>query len=155
MGQERPPKLKLFFQVFVGARSISWGHWYPLFRTSDDSAHEFQSRSIFACTLVACAQWSPKSSLVAGVRCVETPMLWKPPRGIWVQFSVCGSPYGVSVHRDAVLRNTYASMEYPHTSSWNCHRNCSHNCSQNTCHNLVTSVHGSLNIAMARHNLWW
>ena len=31
-------------QVFVGPRSILRSHWYPLCRTSNDSAQEFQSK---------------------------------------------------------------------------------------------------------------
>ena len=43
-----------FFEVFVGPMSILWGYRYPLFRTSDDSSHEFQSRggSIVTCALL-------------------------------------------------------------------------------------------------------
>ena len=45
-----------FLKVFVGPRSILWGHWYPLFRTSDDSAHGFQSQGGFiACVLLLLA----------------------------------------------------------------------------------------------------
>ena len=52
--------LKFFFQkVFIAPRSISWGHWYPLFPTSDDSAHEFQSQGgsivTHALLLLACS----------------------------------------------------------------------------------------------------
>ena len=36
--------VKKKIKVFVEPRYILWGHWYSLFRTSDDSAHEFQSR---------------------------------------------------------------------------------------------------------------
>ena len=42
--------MDLFF--FVGPRFILWGHWYPRFRTSDDSVHEFQSQGGF---IVTCA----------------------------------------------------------------------------------------------------
>ena len=43
-----------------------WGHWYPLFRTSDDSAaHGFQSQSgfIVGCTLLLLVCYDPKSHL--------------------------------------------------------------------------------------------
>ena len=41
----------LFFKVFVGPRSILWGNWYPLFRSSDDSDHEFQSQGVLILVL--------------------------------------------------------------------------------------------------------
>ena len=45
-------KVGFFYRVFVGPSSILWGHWYPLFRTSDDPSHEFQSQDGF---IVTCA----------------------------------------------------------------------------------------------------
>ena len=33
-----------FFKVYIGPRSILWCPWYPLFWTSDNSAHGFQAR---------------------------------------------------------------------------------------------------------------
>ena len=55
----------LFFQVFVGPRSILCGHWYPLFGTSDDSAHEFQSQGgfIISCALLSFVQNNSQSHL--------------------------------------------------------------------------------------------
>ena len=40
-----------------------WGHWYPLFRALDDSAHEFKSQggSIITCTLLLLALNDPQS----------------------------------------------------------------------------------------------
>ena len=57
----------LFKKVLVGPRSILWGYWYPLFRTSDDSTYEFQSQGglIVTCSFVTCMQCSPESSLDA------------------------------------------------------------------------------------------
>ena len=44
----------LFLSVFVGLRLILWGHWYPLFRTSDDSAaHGFQNQGGIIIALVS------------------------------------------------------------------------------------------------------
>ena len=43
-----------------------WGHWYPLFQTSDDfAAHEFQSQdgSIIACALLLFACNDPQIHL--------------------------------------------------------------------------------------------
>ena len=42
-----------------------WGHWYPLFWTSDDSTHEFQSQggSIIACALLSLGPNDPQSHL--------------------------------------------------------------------------------------------
>ena len=44
---------KLSFLGFGGSRSISWEEWYPLFQTSDDSAHGFQTQGelIIVCAL--------------------------------------------------------------------------------------------------------
>ena len=42
--------------------SSLWGHWYPLFRTLDDSAHRFQSQGGSIITPVP----SPVPSLVTG-----------------------------------------------------------------------------------------
>ena len=52
-------------KVFVGPRSILWGHWCPLFQTSDDSAHEFQSQggSVIACALLSLVCNDPQSHL--------------------------------------------------------------------------------------------
>ena len=52
-------------KVFVGPWSILWGHWYPLFRTSDDSAHGFQSQggSIITCILLSLVCNVPQSHL--------------------------------------------------------------------------------------------
>ena len=54
-----------FKKVSVGPRSILWGHWYPLFPLSDDSAHGFQSQGDFFVTypllLLACND--PQSSI--------------------------------------------------------------------------------------------
>ena len=36
-----------FFGIFVGPRSFLWSHWHLLFRTSDDSTHEFLSQGGF------------------------------------------------------------------------------------------------------------
>ena len=55
-----------FFKiVFVGWMSILWGHLYLLFRTSDNSALEFQSqdRLIITCTLFSLAYNVPQSHL--------------------------------------------------------------------------------------------
>ena len=54
-----------FFEVFVGPRSFWWGHWYPLFRTSDDSAHEFQSQggSVVTYALLSLVCNNPQSHL--------------------------------------------------------------------------------------------
>ena len=42
-----------------------WGHWYPLFQTSDESAHEFQIQggSVVACALLSLACNDSKSHL--------------------------------------------------------------------------------------------
>ena len=42
-----------------------WGHWYPLFQTSDYSAHEFQSQggSVIACALLSLVCNNPQSHL--------------------------------------------------------------------------------------------
>ena len=36
--------LPKIFKVFVGPRSILWGHWYPLFWTWDDLPMGFKAR---------------------------------------------------------------------------------------------------------------
>ena len=55
----------LFLKVFVGPWSILWGHLCPLFWTSDDSAHEFQSQggSVITCALLLLACNNPQSHL--------------------------------------------------------------------------------------------
>ena len=57
--------IKFFFKVFVGPTSILWHHWYPLFWTSDDSAHEFQRQGefIITCTLLLLVCNVPQSHL--------------------------------------------------------------------------------------------
>ena len=57
--------LKFFFRVFVRPKSILWGHWYPLFRTSADFAHEFQSqgRSSVTCAVLSLELNDPQSHL--------------------------------------------------------------------------------------------
>ena len=49
---------RLFKKVFVGPRSILWGHWYPLFGTSDDCPLASKPGSIHhcLCSFVACGQ---------------------------------------------------------------------------------------------------
>ena len=58
-------KLFFFFLNFVGPRSILWGKWYPLLRTSDDSVHGFQSQGglIIVCALLALVCCYPQSHL--------------------------------------------------------------------------------------------
>ena len=53
----------IFFKVFIGPMSILWGHWYPLFRTSDDSAQGFQSQDGLSdtCDLLSLAHYNPQS----------------------------------------------------------------------------------------------
>ena len=56
--------LKLFEKLFVGPRSILWGHRYRVFQTSADSAaHEFQSHggSIVACALLLLVHNDPQN----------------------------------------------------------------------------------------------
>ena len=55
----------VFFKVFVGPRSILRGQWYPLFQTSDYSAHEFQSQGgpVITCALLSLACNGPQSHL--------------------------------------------------------------------------------------------
>ena len=57
---------KIFFlKVFVGLSCILWGDWYPLFCTSDDSAHGFQSQGgfIITCALLLLVHKDPQSHL--------------------------------------------------------------------------------------------
>ena len=54
-----------FLKFFVGPRSISQGHWYPLFRISDDTAHRFENQGglIFAYALLSLTHDNPQSHL--------------------------------------------------------------------------------------------
>ena len=43
-----------FFKIFVGPRSILWGHWLPLFWTSCDPPYGFQSQGSSLASTLTC-----------------------------------------------------------------------------------------------------
>ena len=55
----------LLHNFFVGLRSILWGRWHPLFRTSNDSVHWFHSQDAFIVTytLLSLVHSNPQSHL--------------------------------------------------------------------------------------------
>ena len=59
------------FLNFVGPRSIFWGHWYPLFWTSEDSEFQSQGGSVVACALLSLVLNDPQSHLCLLGPCIE------------------------------------------------------------------------------------